>query len=108
WGESWEICDCRRTVRANPLGSSGSSLFNFRVKVLQLNSRVLGGEVPLDANLFAIAAFLPGRGLRGYFALGGNAPVQTLAGQHTEFRLGHVEPTAMLGRMHQLQLLRQP
>src|SRR5262249_12727558 len=54
----------RRSSSPIPLWhpSSGPSLFNFRVKVLQLDPCVFGGEVPLDADLFVIAPVLPGRG----------------------------------------------
>ena len=33
----------------------------------------------------------------------GDAPVEALAGQHGEFRFGHVKPTAVLGRVVPLE-----
>jgi hypothetical protein len=37
-----------------------------------------------------------------------DAPIQTLAAEDTQFNFGHVEPTAMLGRVMKVQAAQPP
>ena len=55
-----------------------------------------------------VAPLLPGGDLRLEGREVGHAPVQALAAEDTQLDLGHVQPTAVLGRVVDLQLVRQP
>jgi hypothetical protein len=55
-----------------------------------------------------VAPLLPGSDLARKRRRVGHAPVQTLATEHTELDLGDSEPTAMFGRVMNLQLVGQP
>jgi hypothetical protein len=73
---------------------------------LEFRARLLGGESPLYRSLGLVTLPLPG----GDFSLDGGflrqAVGETLAGQHREFNLYHVAPTAVLGRVVKLQVVR--
>src|SRR3954451_7955616 len=77
------------------------------VEMLEFDARVGGGEAPVDAVPRGIAVGDPG----GHFLLDGRpvgqATVEALALQDAQLDLGHVEPTAMLGRVVDLQFVRQ-
>jgi len=54
-----------------------------------------------------IAMILPGSDFGGKDLLIGNAPVKTLIGQNGKFGFGHIEPTAVLGRVMPFETLDQ-
>src|SRR6266487_3098164 len=86
-----------------PGGSSSLSALNCRVEVLELDPSVLGREAPVDTTTGPVARHLPRGDLPLQGRPVGQPPVQALPGQHTQLDLGHVQPTAMLGRVMQLQ-----
>ena len=68
-------------------------------------SRLAGGELPMDTGLVVVARGDPGIDpLFQRFDIR-RALVQALARKGGELDLGHVEPTAMLGRVMELQFL---
>jgi len=56
----------------------------------------------VDPNLASIPGRLPGRDRGSNLRLAVQAAVQALSVQDAEFRLRHVQPTAMLGRVVEL------
>jgi hypothetical protein len=76
---------------------SAPSLSHCRVQPLQLHAGVSGGELPIGFDMFLVAGMLPGGDFLGQGLLVRDAAIETLAGQHAEFGLGHVEPTAVFG-----------
>ncbi len=101
-GESF-VCGPDGVVLA--IGSTG---LDCRVEAFELHAGVGGGELPIHSTLGAVAGVLPGGYLRPQRLLLTDPSVQALAAQHRQFRLRHVEPTAMLGRVMDLQPLDQP
>ena len=75
---------------------------------MKFDACILGGELPLGRGGVGVSAFDPSGRFRGHGAGVGQTPVQALAGQHAEFRFGHVQPTAVLGRVRELKLVQQP
>ena len=55
-----------------------------------------------------IAAVLPGGDLVDQGLLVGAAPIETLSRQHAEFGFGHIQPTAVLGRVVPFETLDEP
>ena len=85
-------CRVRRT------GSSALSNLNFRVKPLQFDAGLLNSKLPVDGPLLDVCSSGP----CGDFRLQGHdiadaAVGQALAGETTQFAFRHVEPTAVLG-----------
>ena len=76
--------------------------------MLEFDARVRRGETPADAGGGAIAVLLPGRHLGPEGLLIRHPPIQTLTTQGTELDLGDVEPTAVFGRVVDLQRVQQP
>ena len=76
--------------------------------MLQFCSSVVGFELPIDLGLLAVSFFLPGSGFVRKRLFVGNSPAKTLSRQNVQFDFGHVEPTAVLGRVNNLQTLDQP
>ena len=68
-----------------------------RVQPLQLHAGVSGGELPIGFDMFLVAGILPGGDFLGQGLLVGDTSIETLARQHAEFGLGHVQPTAVFG-----------
>src|SRR5690606_28108877 len=77
------------------------------VEAMQLGPGVGSGEAPVDGCASPVPGSLPGLALAGERVGAPEAPAQTLALQCTELDLGHVEPARMLGRVVELQLLRE-
>ena len=73
----------------------------------QFDSRVVGGEVPLNLALVAVGLLLPG----GQFGVEAgrlvDAAVQALAGERGQFDLGDVEPGPVAGGVVDLEPLCQ-
>src|SRR4051812_11297181 len=65
------------------------------------------GELPVGLGVLAIALRLPRGDFLDQGILVGDASGETLAGQYAEFALGHVQPTAMLGRVMPFEPLDQ-
>ena len=83
--------------------ASAPSRLNFRVEPLQFDRRFVDGELPIDSSLFLGDAGVP----RGNFGLQrlevADAPVfQALAGHATQLAFRHVEPTAVLGGVNEV------
>src|SRR6185369_6137063 len=72
---------------------------------MQLHSRLRSRKLPVNRGSGCIASCLYGGQFPLEGSFGGDAPVQALAGEDTEFDFGHVEPTPMLGCIVKLQLL---
>ena len=66
-----------------------------------------GAELPVDALLGRVADLRPRGDQRVDRGLRRHARGQGLPRQDAQFRFGHVEPTAVLGRKHQLYALGQ-
>src|SRR5271154_1940747 len=79
--------------------ASGLSHLKDRVKALELNAGVIGCELPIGYGATFVAIFLPCGNFLGQSFLIGDAAVETLTDQNADLGLGHVEPTAMLGRV---------
>jgi len=85
--------------------TSRPSLFEFRVQAFEPDAGVGGGELPVDAHLFAVATLVPGFRLRANLRQRRDAPVQALTRQHAQLGFRDVEPTSMFGCVDQFQLL---
>ena len=78
------------------------------VEVLEFDAGIHGCEAPRDGRPIVVAVGDPGRDFRRQCGLGRDAPVQALPAQNAELDLGEAEPSAVLGRGVNLQLLSQP
>src|SRR5260370_10985 len=75
---------------------------------VQLLAGIGNAERPVDLGPRVVAPTFPGSNL-GRQSFGGVEPsIQALPGQHTELHFGHVQPTAVLGRVVKLQALGDP
>src|SRR5947208_1312426 len=79
-----------------------------RVETLEFDAGVGGAEAPVDRRLGTIACGLPSGDLMPQQIRTAEASIQTLLPQHGQFDLGHVEPTAVFGRVMKLQFPRDP
>src|SRR5262249_45374167 len=77
---------------------SGSSRQDRRVEPLEFDAGVGGGKAPVDGGASLIPITVPGGDLTDEGGLIGDASIETLASQHTEFELGHIQPTRMFRR----------
>src|SRR5215210_6821328 len=75
--------------------------------MLELDPRLGAGEAPVYGAFGGVALGLPGSHFPGERFTVGDAPIQTLASQHRKLYLGHVQPTAVLWGVVDLQLLAQ-
>ena len=75
--------------------------------MLQLHPCRCRRELPVNRGLSGIAGGLHCGQLTFQRSFGSDAPLQALASKDAQFDLGHVEPTAMLGGVMELQLLPQ-
>ena len=71
----------------------------------QLDACVVGGEPPVGGGAEGITALLPSGRFITQGVLVGNARVKDLSVEDTQFDFSHVEPTAVFGRVMDLQLL---
>jgi hypothetical protein len=62
----------------------------------QLSIRILSSEIPLDGSVFLVAGLLPriNFGLQKFSI--GNASIQALAAENSDFALSHVQPARVL------------
>src|SRR5215216_143257 len=77
---------------------------NGWVETGELDAGIGGGELPADAPALGVAGGEPGSDLLGERLVIGDTRGQALAGQDAELDLGDVQPTAVLGRVMELQL----
>src|SRR5581483_8402184 len=77
------------------------------VEMLELDARVRRREAPVDPVPSRVAVSYPGRDFLLDGSAVGQAAVQTLALPDAQLDLSDVEPTAVLGRVMDLQLVRQ-
>ena len=64
--------------------------------------------MPVGLGVVLVAVVLPCVDFVGEDFLVGDAAIQTLGREHTEFGFGHVEPTAVLGRVVPFETLDEP
>jgi hypothetical protein len=75
---------------------------------VQLTASLVDGEVPFDGWPLEIALPLPSGNLASCGVDVGEASRQALAGEHRQLALRHVEPTAVLRRVMEVELSRDP
>ena len=71
--------------------------------MVELDTGIAGSELPGDGGVVLVATPLEGLHLTGERNVVGYPSTQTLAAEHTQLNLRHVEPTAMLGSVMKLQ-----
>ena len=64
--------------------------------------------MPVGFGVVLVAVVLPCGDFVGEDLLVGDAAIQTLRREHAEFGFGHVEPTAVLGRVVPFEALDEP
>src|SRR5436305_6226402 len=72
---------------------------------MRLNASIFGSELPINARLDFVALSFIHLDLSFEPLFIRYSPIQTLATQHTQLDLRHVQPTPMLGRVMKFQLL---
>ena len=82
--------------------------FHRRIEALEFDPGYLGTKLPVDFGLMLVAWALPGGDFLPQGVDRRNAPIQTLAGEHGQLALGHIEPTAMLGGVVKLEFASHP
>src|SRR5439155_4123789 len=87
------------------LAASRPSWQDRRVETLEFDACISSGEAPVDTGLLDITVVPPRANFLDECVSIGNAAVQALASEHAQLRLGHVEPTPVLGRVMDLQLV---
>ncbi len=75
---------------------------------MELPPGILGSKPPVDGSLGGIALPFQGSDFPAESGLIGDAPPEARAGQHAKLDLSHVQPTAVLGRMVELQPFYDP
>src|SRR5215471_20163035 len=80
----------------------------LRVQSVQLNASVGGFELPVGLGVVLVAVVLPCIDFVSEDLLVGDAAIQTLRREHAEFGFGHIEPTAVLGRVVPFEPLDEP
>src|SRR5215203_360931 len=75
--------------------------------MLELDPRLLCGEAPVYRTFVGVTLDFPSTHFLGKRSLVGDAPIQTLASEHRELDLGHVQPRAVLWGVMDLQPLQQ-
>src|SRR5215213_9559390 len=87
--------------------TSAPSRMKCGVETLELDTSIAGREAPVDARSSCISRRDPGRHLPLHGAPVTEAAIQALPLQRTQLDLGHVQPTAMLGGVVDLQPVSQ-
>jgi len=75
--------------------------------MLELDPRLLCGEAPVYGTLAGVTLSFPRTHFLGKRLLVGDAPIQTLASEHRELDLGHVQLRAVLWGVVDLQPFQQ-
>src|SRR5271154_3267057 len=97
----------RFSIRSSGSISMRAGVLEHGIEFLQLDSGVLRRETPAHLRLRSVATLLPRFNFvpqHGHFV---NPAVEALAGKNAQFRLSHVQPTAVLGSVVELQPLPQ-
>jgi hypothetical protein len=76
--------------------------------VSQLDAGIGGGEAPVDRGAAIVAVLLPGGDFAPHFFDAGDAPLQALSIERTQFDFGYVEPVSMFGSVMDLKFFSQP
>ena len=104
-------CDMTTGTGGNFAGwSDETSVLSFikcRIKAFEIHAGVVRGELPVDLCLDAVSGRLPSRDLVAQDPEGGDAAVEALTDHDAELDLGDVEPTAVLGRVDELEAVPQ-
>ena len=85
--------------------SSSLSQLDFRVESFKFGAGLVVGESPVDTFLAFVAIGGPGGAAAGDFGGGVDAVGEALSGQNAQLGFGHVEPTAVLGGVHDLDAI---
>src|SRR5215210_4583091 len=83
-------------------------VLEHRIQLLQLDPGVLRREPPAHLRFCSVSMFLPRSDFRSQHRHFVDPAVEALAGKDAQLRLCHVQPTAVLGRVVDLQSLPQP
>jgi len=78
-------------------GASGPSAVEQGVESAELDPSIIGGEAPADLDVLEVAFRCPSGRVLTQWPEVRDATVQTLAAEHRQFDLGHVQPRAVLG-----------
>lgn len=76
--------------------------------MLEFDAGGVGGEVPVGLGVVSVAIAFPGGDLVDEGLFVGDAAIEALRGQNTEFGLGEIEPAAVLWRVVPFEALGQP
>ena len=79
------------------------SLVECRIEPGQLDSRVGGRELPIDAGVLVVSGCLPCLDLATDQVDVVDSSVQTLLSEHVQLDFGHVQPTPVLRGVHELE-----
>src|SRR5437868_3459339 len=103
----------RNDLRCGPtpgasLHPSGPSHLKSWIQCPELDACIGGCELPTRFGVMFVALFLPCRGLLDEGFAVRDTTVETLASEEGDLGLGHVEPTAVLGRIVPDEALDEP
>ena len=76
--------------------------------MLEFDACVIGSELPIGFGVIAVSVGLPSGGFVYEGLLVGNAASEALRREDAEFGLGHIEPTAVLGRIVPFEAFDEP
>src|SRR3954452_7969287 len=88
--------------------TSSSPILKYRVEASELDPCIRRRETPLDLDTPLVPLLFPRRHLPLQLLPGLDPPSQTLAGQHRQLDLRHVQPAPVLRRVVDLQPLDDP
>src|SRR5260370_22245515 len=77
------------------------------IEAFEFDARISSTELPVRGADSLIAMILPALDLLTQFFHGGNVVRQALPRQDTQFNLGNIQPTCMLGSVMNLQTIGQ-
>src|SRR5277367_2554897 len=105
-----DVYDGRHTIFDKFVGAKSmrSGVLEHRIQFLQLDPSVLRREPPADLRLSSVSMLLPRSNFRPQERDFVDTPVEALAGKDAQFRLRHVQPTAVLRGVMHFQALPQP
>ncbi len=93
--------------RALLIGFDGvPSVMSFimcRVKPFQSNARIFAGELPVSRRIDSVPLRLPGAYFAAQLINRVNSAIQALTHHDTDLRFSDIQPTAMLGRVHEFE-----
>ena len=92
-----------RTALASTLSS-----MNLWIQMFQFHAGIGGGETPVYSDGFLVPLLHPCLDLPMQGGLVWNPAIQAASHQGTQFNLGHIQPTAVLGRVVELEACSEP